>query len=184
MTQRAPSHQKPHHPLLEPDHPSPKRQKLENTPFLSRNKGNMPGTMGLVAPSDVDFRRASNYSQHTVVKKLVVKNLRQTPRVNLAEHYETITSQLFEALGAIFRGEKPKQPLERLYRFVEEICRNNRSQALYERLEAYCREHITNGLLPPILEQARTGYVVLKTLKEVQRSWDIWTRQSVWISPW
>lgn len=154
-----------------------KRQKT--SPFLqSSNLQDSMSKVSVVAGRDLNFGHA-NFQPYSGVKKLVVKNLRKTSPTNLQDHYDGIFQQLALALNCIFNGQRPRQPLERLYRNVEDICRNDQAELLYNHLKNACRNHLENGLLQPILLRLRSGFVTLDTLRSVRQVWQSWSSQSV-----
>ncbi|KAL2133893.1 hypothetical protein VTI74DRAFT_1509 [Chaetomium olivicolor] len=80
---------------------------------------------------------------HVGSRKLVVKNLRKaaaaTADASPVESYYTRThAELASALNAIFAGKPTAQPMERLYRGVEDICRKGDAAELTDRLRAQC----------------------------------------------
>jgi cullin-4 len=100
---------------------------------------------------------------HLGSRKLVVKNLRPSPSPtttttttastssssttasSLTAYYQGVYTELDEALSAIFAGKTPAQPLERLYRGVEDIVRKGEAQQLTERLQSRCTEWLNGG---------------------------------------
>ncbi len=156
-----------------------KRQRVAYLLSPSKQENIMRDSLEIVSMHDVDFGRPSTFQPHTGVRKLVVKNVRRTPRGSLDDHYERISNHLEEALTSIFSNRRPRQALERLYRDVEELCRNNQSEGLYRKLKDRCEYYLRNDLLPPIIFQIQIPHNNLGTLRSVQRSWNMWTSQSV-----
>ncbi|KAK3901669.1 hypothetical protein C8A05DRAFT_34641 [Staphylotrichum tortipilum] len=90
---------------------------------------------------------------HLGSRKLVIKNFRPSPAAAVTttsspattlatsavdSYYTLIHAELDDALTRIFAGKPPTQPMERLYRGVEDICRKGDAPALDEKLRARC----------------------------------------------
>ncbi|KAK4135341.1 Cullin-domain-containing protein [Trichocladium antarcticum] len=97
---------------------------------------------------------AATLQAHKGARKLVIKNLRPAPPPSsstgpspTAAYYAAIHTELDAALAAIFAGRPTAQPLERLYRGVEDICRRGPADAadLTERLRARCEAWLAGG---------------------------------------
>ena len=134
--------------------------------------------LGEMARSDVVYL-SKNIQPQTGIKKLVIKNLRREPRENLKDHYDRIWTQVSSALAAIFAGHEPKQPLERLYRDVEDICRNDQAEALFLHLNSRCSQYLETSLLPHISSQVHTESSMVETLRVVHKGWEMWSSRSV-----
>jgi hypothetical protein len=139
--------------------------------------------MGEMARPDVVYL-SKNIQPQTGIRKLVIKNLRREPRQNLKDHYDRIWKQVSDALVAVFDGQEPKQPLERLYRDTEDICRNGQAEALFQHLSASCNQYLETRLLSYISSQVRSGSSVIETLRIVHKGWEMWSSRSVrtWLS--
>jgi hypothetical protein len=134
--------------------------------------------MGEMVRPDVVYL-TKNIQPQTGIRKLVIKNLRREPRENLKDHYDRIWKQVSSALVAVFAGQEPKQPLERLYRDVEDICRNGQAEALFQHLNSSCNKYLETSLLPCISNQVRTGLSMIETLRVVHKGWEMWSSRSV-----
>jgi len=134
--------------------------------------------MGEMARPDVVYL-TKNIQPQTGIRKLVIKNLRREPRENLKEHYDRIWKQVSDALVAVFVGQEPKQPLERLYRNVEDICRNGEAEALFQHLNSSCIQYLETRLLPHLSSQVHTGSSMVETLRTVHNGWEMWSSRSV-----
>jgi hypothetical protein len=134
--------------------------------------------MGEIARSNVVYL-SKNIQPQTGIRKLVIKNLRREPRENLKDHYDRIWMQVSSALVAVFAGQEPKQPLELLYRDVEEICRNGQAEALFLHLSSRCSQYLETSLLPHISSQVHTGSNMVETLRVVHKGWEMWSSRSV-----
>ena len=132
----------------------------------SRNRG----------PSGLN--RSSNFTQQMGAKKLVIKNLRTTPKANPNQYYDQIRYQLDTALSAIFSGGKPRHSLEELYRGVENVCRQDRAPELFEKLYATCKDKLSTLVVPPLVEYARIA-TNIGILDLVMKAWSTWNSQMV-----
>lgn len=155
-----------------------KRQRTIESTIARRPQEKMSGMVGLVAPSDVDFRRDANFQPHTGVRKLVVKNLRQGRTTDLTEHYQKVQAQVLEATSEILKGQQPRQPLERLYRDAEDICRNNQAEALYKELRQRCRDYLADSVLEGLQKMDNQGDP-LSFLELLLNAWRDWNAKTV-----
>lgn len=156
--------------------PDQKRTKLNSTsdsvvPRMSKVAGKWPEIVDLTKPTTA-------FQPHKGAKKLVIKNLRTTSRTNdLEKYYDATRKELLEALQAIFEQKQPRQPLERLYRGVEDLCRHGASRELYETLRERCETYLKNDLQRSIVAEA--GSSNIDVLKSTYKHWVIWNAQSV-----
>ncbi|KAI9678677.1 MAG: hypothetical protein M1817_005734 [Caeruleum heppii] len=123
------------------------------------------------------LNRDSNFQPRQGARKLVIKNLRKTPRVSPEEYARSIWIQLDEAITAIFAGTKVPQSLEELYRGVENVCRQDGAADLFEKMRSRCREHVQTTLKAPLVEKAATGRSNVEMLQLVHAAWMAWNRQ-------
>ncbi|KAK2050690.1 Cullin family protein [Colletotrichum somersetense] len=156
--------------------PSPKRFKLstEDLPSHSAMSIKMKGKL----PEVIDLTQSNSYRPYTGAKKLVIKNLRPAARnEQLEQYYERTNQELVDALQDIFNGAKPRLPLERLYRAVEDICRRGKDNELqlYETLRRNCEEHLAHGVLRSI--KFRGGNTDVDMLRSVLQHWRVWNSQ-------
>jgi cullin-4 len=122
--------------------------------------------------------KGAKFQAHTGAKKLVIKNLRVKPRENLVRFYASIFSQLKSAVQAILQEKQPPQPLERLYRDVEDICRNGQADALYKDLHEQCELHLQSGPRALISNGAVVAQPI-DVLRTVRTHWQNWIGQVV-----
>ena len=134
-------------------------------PSPIRNKPN-----GLVRPK--------NITPQAGLKKLVVKNLRKTPRANPDQYYSHVWDQLDAALSSIFANEEVSQSMEELYRGVEVLCRQGRAPSLYRKLCDKCK-HASIGMIEPIMASAGIRDQHVDVLRTVIETWSTWTAQLV-----
>jgi hypothetical protein len=159
-----------------------KRQRTIESTIAGRPQGSMAEITGLMPPSDVDFRRTANFQPHTGVRKLVVKNLRQNRAVDLSEHYRKVQAQVLEDVVAILSDQQLHQPLERLYRHVEDICRNNQAEMLYKELRQRCRDYLAHSLLED-MQRIDNREDPLAFLEIFLSAWKDWNSKTVWDDP-
>ncbi|KXX76455.1 Cullin-4B [Madurella mycetomatis] len=102
-------------------------------------------------PSLFSSRSSTPLQPHVGSRKLVVKNLRPptaprpTAPAAVDSYYAGVRADLDAALSAIFAGRPTPQPMERLYRGVEDICRKGEAAELTERLRARCEAWLNDG---------------------------------------
>ncbi|KAK1987209.1 Cullin family protein [Colletotrichum cereale] len=164
----------PHQQQL--NRPSPKRFKFgaEDPPSHSAMSTKMKGKL----PEVIDLTQSNSYRPYTGAKKLVIKNLRPAARnEQLEQYYQRTEQELVDALQDIFKGGKPRLPLERLYRAVEDICRRGEDHELqlYETLRRKCEEHLAHGVLRSI--KSRGGNTDVDMLRSVLQHWRVWNSQ-------
>jgi hypothetical protein len=155
-----------------------KRQRTIESTIAGHPKGKMSETIGLVAPSNVDFRRTVGFQPQSGVRKLVVKNLRPSRVADLREHYGKVQVQVLDAVTAILKDQQPRQPLERLYRDVEDICRNNQAEGLYKELRHRTSDYLASSVLGS-LQKADNGNDPLQFLEALLDAWKDWNAKAV-----
>ncbi|KAI1306346.1 ubiquitin ligase subunit CulD [Xylaria venustula] len=122
----------------------------------------------------------SAFEPNKGAKKLTVSRLRTVPRpANVEQYYEKRRNELTDALEAIFGGQQPRQPLETLYRGVEDICRHGAARELYDGLRAQCESYLNGTLLQSIVRDG--GSSAIGMLRAVYNHWVIWNAQSTTI---
>ena len=94
--------------------------------------------------------RPTNFAPQSGPKKLVVKNLRKTPRANPEDYSDQVWRQLNAALTAIFNDEIVPYSNEELYRGVENLCRQGNASSLYQKLCAKCNSAMKSLALAPL----------------------------------
>ncbi|KAI1331202.1 cullin-4A [Xylariaceae sp. FL0255] len=138
---------------------------------MSKSLGKRP------EPVDLTNKTRSAFQPNNGARKLVIKNLRTESRQSdLQRYYQNTENELNDALDAIFDQKQPRQPLERLYRGVEDLCRHGGAQGLYRMLKGRCQSYLNDRLLRSILTSA--GSSNIDVLKSVHKHWVIWTEQS------
>ncbi|KAI0024967.1 cullin-4A [Xylariomycetidae sp. FL0641] len=113
-------------------------------------------------------------------KKLVIKNLRTTSQArDLELYYEKARNDLQDALEAIFAQKQPAQPLERLYRAVEDLCRHGSGRELYDMLRHTCDAYLKGRMYESIKTNAGPSNVDM--LRSLHKHWILWDDQSTLI---
>lgn len=119
-----------------------------------------------------------NFAPHAGAKKLVVKNLRVTPRLDQGQYFEKVWTQLDSALTAIFRNEKPSHSLEELYKGTENVCRQGNAENLVKKLLERCKRHVSGKVLRSLA--AKTAEVKdIDVLRSVEAAWSAWNERVV-----
>ncbi|KAI0526500.1 ubiquitin ligase subunit CulD [Xylaria bambusicola] len=122
----------------------------------------------------------SAFEPNKGAKKLIVSRLRTVSRSNdVEQYYEKRRNELKVALAAIFNNQQPKQPLETLYRGVEDICRHGDARDLFDILRAQCESYLNSRLHQAIM--ANGGSSNIDMLRAVSKYWTIWNSQSTTI---
>ena len=121
--------------------------------------------------------RSPRAQAHVGAKKLVVRNFRKEQKSTPDHYLDQAWLQLDSALSAIFSGEEPSYSREELYRGVENVCRQNRASALYEKVCQKCKEHITRHLRGPLLKEMDEEGTAM--LDATVRAWSTWSSQMV-----
>ncbi|KAJ9637703.1 hypothetical protein H2199_007194 [Coniosporium tulheliwenetii] len=147
--------------------------------FPSNNKNNPVDLTGSATSPPArrpnGFRAKPNFNPHAGAKKLVVKNLRTTPRTDPREYLNQTWERLDKALTAIFNNEEISFSLEELYKGVENCCRQGHAAELSILLKDKCSVYVRSGLKEPLLE--RTGATNVDLLRAVLAAWATWNRQ-------
>ncbi|KAK4151254.1 hypothetical protein C8A00DRAFT_36113 [Chaetomidium leptoderma] len=132
---------------------------------------------------------------HLGSRKLVIKNLRPAATTTttttttattatsastsaVESYYTRIHAELDAALSSIFAGKPTAQPMERLYRGVEDICRKGDAAELTERLRSRCDKWLNGremlgGLWEGYISAAGEGAGDV-LLREVVGRWRRW----------
>eukprot|EP00775_Hariotina_reticulata_P012777 gene12777-12905_t len=121
--------------------------------------------------------KATPSSQAGPAKKLVIKPLKLKPK--LPENFEDDTwSKLQAAVKAVHNKQPVASSLEELYRAVEDVCRHQMQDRLYNRLQAECDEHIAAQLSSL---QGQTQLSPSAFLEPVSSLWDDYCSQMLMI---
>ncbi|KAK5077506.1 hypothetical protein LTR70_009710 [Exophiala xenobiotica] len=109
-------------------------------------------------------------------KRLVVKNLRTTPKVDPSEYYERKWREQSAALDSLFQGGDVNIMLEELYKATEHICRQGRAAELFGRLKEKCTTHLNEDVRPQLVKACRdqSGTPALQAFVD---AWTLWQTQ-------
>lgn len=144
---------------------------------MSKALGKRPASVHLTKPG------RSAFEPNKGAKKLVVTRLRTTSHSeDLERYYEKKRNELSDALAAIFNNLPPQQPLETLYRGVEDICRHGAAGELFDGLRAQCESYLNGPLRQAIITAG--GVTNIDMLRAVHEQWIIWNSQSVRVLPY
>ncbi|KAL8829981.1 MAG: hypothetical protein Q9170_005938, partial [Blastenia crenularia] len=136
--------------------------------------GNGPATMTTVVKKPVGMARSSENTADSGPKRLVVKNLRKTPRSDPEEYYNQASSKLEAALTAIINNKKVLHSNEELYRGAENLCRRGRAPALFKTVCEKCRQGISSEFEKP-LEAKASKLDDIDVLRALVAAWDEWS---------
>ncbi|KAL8938653.1 MAG: hypothetical protein Q9211_003104, partial [Gyalolechia sp. 1 TL-2023] len=134
---------------------------------------NTPAIMATVQKKPVGMARSSDTGLDTGPKKLVVKNLRKTPRSDPEKYFNDVWAKLDSALSAILRNEKVSCSNEELYRGSENLCRQGRAAPLFKNLCENCRQGISNQFQKPLVSQL-SELDDIGILRANIEAWDAW----------
>jgi cullin-4 len=154
----------------------------QHTPGFSnpyQNANMLVGKMSYASAGPTGSGRSAGLHPQSGTRKLVIKNLRISPRSSLPDHYNRLWNDIKTALVDIYDGRQPQQPLELLYRDVEDICRNGQAEELYHQLNSKCTACLQNNLLPGISDGLPDAASTIETLKAVYNTWETWNTRSV-----
>ena len=135
---------------------------------------------GSARPRNTSFSaqpRKPTFNPHSGPKKLVVKNLRTTPRVDPQQYFERVWKQQDSALAASFNDDKIPYSLEELYKGAENVCRQGKAPELYTRLRQKCKEHLEGQITENLKETASKSETDVAVLKAFVEAWAKWQRQ-------
>jgi cullin-4 len=119
----------------------------------------------------------ANFNAQLGAKKIVVKNLRTTPRSDPKQYLNQTWEKLNTSLDAIFRDTKIPYSLEELYRGVENVCRQGYAAELCGKLEDKARTYAVTCVKAERLGDLQQSNVDM--LKAVVEAWAVWNRQMV-----
>lgn len=108
-------------------------------------------------------------------KKLVVKNLRTTPKVDPQDFFNRKWKEQAAALDALFAGNGSKLMLEELYRSTEHICRQGKASELFDRLKEKCIDHLSSVVRPKLVQSCAGERIA--ALRDFVDAWQLWQHQ-------
>ena len=145
---------------------------------LTTSSNGSPSKTPLVLKKPHGIVRPTNFTPHTGAKRLVVKNLRKTPRSSLEQYLDQTWEQLNAALDAIFNDQKVPNSFEELYKGVENLCKQDKAPEIYSRLKERCKQYVSGKLKEPLVTRARNGEDV-DVLRAVVGAWSTWNAHLV-----
>lgn len=117
---------------------------------------------------------ASGFTPMSGARKIVIKNFRTstTRAADVESYYKRTWTDVEDALKSILVGTRPRIPLERVYRGVEDLCRHGEGARLFEMLSRQCDLHLTVN----VLKKIQDGGLTLQTsaVDVLRRVWDQW----------
>lgn len=121
-------------------------------------------------------------TMRTTVKKLVIKNRRVDGSDYLAEvekYFDSVWTEVSAALGDILQNKRPKIPFDRIFRDVEDLCRNSKEAEVYKKLISACEKHLSEVVLNNIKSAQKGNDTDTDVLASVLSEWKIWNEKSV-----
>lgn len=124
---------------------------------------------------------ASGFTPMSGARRIVIKNFRasNTRAAEVEGYYQRTWADVEDALKSILAGGRPRIPLERVYRGVEDLCRHGEGAKLYGMLERQCDSHLTAHVLSKIQEARRASNV--DVLRSVWDQWSIFNKTLITI---
>lgn len=113
-------------------------------------------------------------------KKLVIKNRRVDgpgQREEVERYFEATWREVDVAVQAVLAGTRVPMPFDRVYRGVEDLCRNGKEREVYLKLRKACERHLSGVVLPAIKKEYREEETAL--LEAVLSEWDTFNLKSV-----
>ncbi|RMZ85556.1 hypothetical protein DV737_g578, partial [Chaetothyriales sp. CBS 132003] len=155
---------------------------------FTSNRPKPQGAIDLTASPSAEKRKASfsnhhratTFAPHQGPKKLVVKNLRTTPRIPPQQYLDRVWQQQDVSLDAIFSNKKEPYSLEELYKGAENVCRQGQGAELYTRLRHRCERHLETTVRTGLQTEARTASPD-DFLASFANAWAVWQKQLVTI---
>lgn len=166
--------------------PDPKRFRTSDATSKQQQhtgRGIMSAKMQGKLPERVNLMRTPALQPLSGAKKLVIKNMRPASRAQgVDDYYKRTWAEIEEGLSSIFAGIRPRVPLERIYRGVEDLCRNNQGDRLYELLRRRCEDYLNGETLAKIKSDGSSSNLAM--LRSVYRQWKTWNSCSVCSRHW
>ena len=118
----------------------------------------------------------SRTGPRTGPEKIVVKSLKNVPKVDPNEYYNIVWKRLEASLSAIFADEMLPYSNEELYRGVEIVCRQGKAEDLYKNLRNACKVNVLHNVKEPLIQQSGNDNTVA-VLQSVVQAWSRWNKQ-------
>lgn len=132
------------------------------------------------AHDTIDLTRSSAFQPHNGAKRIVIKNLRQpgaAREAQVREYYAETEKILDDMLTVVLAGGKPPVPLERLYRGVEDHCRNGNAGKIHLVLRDRVDSHVSRVILPRVQRSGEGSN--LNMAKQLLAEWHLFNAQIV-----
>jgi hypothetical protein len=132
------------------------------------------------ARDTIDLTRSSAFQPHNGAKRIVIKNLRQpgaAREAQVRDYYAETEKILDDMLTVVLAGGKPLVPLERLYRGVEDHCRNGNAGKIHLVLRDRVDSHVSRVILPRVQRSGEGSN--LNMAKQLLAEWHLFNAQIV-----
>jgi len=114
-------------------------------------------------------------------KRIIVKNLRDTPRSDPNQYLINTFKGIDEALTALFKDRQPSWSNEELYRGAENLCKLGKAKELWKIVQESCKKHVAEDFRSNLVVRAQEGNV--EVLEAVLDAFTIWNAQRVCFFP-
>lgn len=114
-------------------------------------------------------------------KRIIVKNLRDTPRSDPKQYLENTFKGIDEALTALFKDGQPSWSNEELYRGAENLCKLGMAKELWKIVQESCKKHVAEDFRANLVARAQEGNV--EVLEAVLDAFTTWNAQRVCFCP-
>lgn len=145
---------------------------------LPRNYIDLTGSETASPPRKSPLQACSSTNNSTAqsvqggTKKLVVKHIKRVSKADPDGYFNSKWIQLDNGLSAIF-GDK-KISLEEQYRGVENVCRQGKAPALFQKLSDRCAVHISAEVRASLIKDANKGANPVGLLRATLKAWSTW----------
>lgn len=115
---------------------------------------------------------ASGFTPMSGARRIVIKNFRasSTRAAEVESYYKRTWDDVENALKSILAGTRPRIPLERVYRGVEDLCRHGEGHRLYEMLGHHCDKHLSEVMFARVREKGQATDIEI-----LRQMWEEWT---------
>lgn len=158
---------------------TPSMNHHHNVIDLTSSPDQSPSMKAAHGSKNTGGRGSSNFLPYSGARRLVIKNLRQTPRTSPKELLDRTWTRLDAALTAIFNGDKIPHSLEELYRGVENVCRHQGAPELFQSLKARCTNYVQTSIKPQLAQLVGKGAADTEALEGIHGAWVRWNSQVV-----
>lgn len=154
----------------------------EPTPFL-HNTTMAAATVASAKGLGKRPEMASGFAPMSGARRIVIKNFRasNTGDAEVESYYKRTWADVEEAVQSILAGARPRVPLERVYRGVEDLCRHGDAAKLYTMLDRQCSSHLAANVLPKIQAAGTSIDNSGDVLRAVRDQWAIFNKTLITI---